>query len=204
MTDVYIVRHGNTFDAGDTVTRVGARTDLALSLSGQIQAGALATHFAEITPGGFDRAFCSPLQRTRQTAEAILDASVNAPGLETLEFLREVDYGPDENRPEDEVIARIGQAALTAWETDAVPPPGWEIDPETVKTDWVNFLNELEIQAPERPILVVTSNGIARFVLDAITDRQVALDSIKLKTGAYGHIRVARDVVSLLSWNVRP
>ncbi|MBR9836035.1 MAG: histidine phosphatase family protein, partial [Alphaproteobacteria bacterium] len=25
---VYIVRHGNTFDKGDTVTRVGARTDL--------------------------------------------------------------------------------------------------------------------------------------------------------------------------------
>ena len=41
MTDIYIVRHGNTFDKGDVVTRVGARTDLPLSRSGFAQAEAL-------------------------------------------------------------------------------------------------------------------------------------------------------------------
>ena len=42
---VYIVRHGNTFDKGDVVTRVGARTDLPLSSSGQTQAEQLAAYF---------------------------------------------------------------------------------------------------------------------------------------------------------------
>ncbi|MEO1406790.1 MAG: histidine phosphatase family protein, partial [Pseudomonadota bacterium] len=74
MTDIYIVRHGNTFDKGDIVTRVGARTDLPLSSSGEAQADRLATHFRDIAPNGFTAAYCSELQRTRQTAETILQA----------------------------------------------------------------------------------------------------------------------------------
>ncbi|HAO37083.1 MAG TPA: histidine phosphatase family protein, partial [Hyphomonas sp.] len=38
MARLIIVRHGNTFDKGDTVTRVGGRTDLPLSASGLAQA----------------------------------------------------------------------------------------------------------------------------------------------------------------------
>ena len=204
MTDIYIVRHGNTFDKGDTVTRVGARTDLPLSKSGLAQADALAAHLKTIAPAGFDRAYCSPLVRTRQTAEAILAQSTGAPDLETLEFLREVDYGPDENMPEPDVVARIGEAAMLAWETDAVPPSGWEIDPAIVKAEWRTLLRNLATKTLKRPVLIVTSNGIARFVLDAVTDRRADLDSIKLKTGAYGHIRVVGDDVTLLYWNVRP
>ena len=204
MTDIFIVRHGNTFDKGDVVTRVGARTDLALSQSGLAQADALAAHFQDIAPNGFDRAYCSPLIRTRQTGEAILAASARAPELETLEFLREVDYGPDENQPEPEVVARIGEAALNAWEMDGVPPPGWDIDPAKVKTDWQALLAEMAHLSPQRPILIVTSNGVARFVLDAMTESATDLDSIKLKTGAYGRVQVDGDAVILQAWNVRP
>ena len=204
MTDIYIVRHGNTFDKGDVVTRVGARTDLPLSKSGMAQAAALASHMAARVPDGFGRAFSSPLTRTRQTAEAILEKSVQAPELQTLEFLREVDYGPDENRPEDEVISRIGEAALRAWETDAVPPPGWLIDPDKVKQDWAALIQETAKSPPERPVLIVTSNGIARFVLGAVSRYAARPDAIKLKTGAYGLIRASDDEVALIDWNVRP
>ncbi|MFZ4686424.1 MAG: histidine phosphatase family protein [Hyphomonadaceae bacterium] len=38
QTRIFIVRHGNTFDKGDVVTRVGGRTDLPLSTSGSAQA----------------------------------------------------------------------------------------------------------------------------------------------------------------------
>jgi len=204
MTDIYIVRHGNTFDKGDVVTRVGARTDLPLSQSGFAQAAALAVHMAARVPAGFERAYCSPLKRTRQTAEAILEQSVQAPELQTSEFLREVDYGPDENRPEDEVIARIGEAALHAWESDAFPPPGWLIDPAKVKQDWAALIQKLAASPPERPVLIVTSNGIARFVLDAVSRYEDRPDAIKLKTGAYGLIRAVGDEVALIDWNVRP
>ena len=104
---LFIVRHGNTFDKGDIVTRVGGRTDLPLSSSGRTQAKALSDHFAA-QGVRFATARSGPLKRTRETAAAILSADPAAPDLLTELFLREIDYGPDENRPEDDVIARIG------------------------------------------------------------------------------------------------
>lgn len=204
MTDIYIVRHGNTFDKDDTITRVGARTDLPLSSSGQTQAEALALHFMALVPGGFSKAYCSALQRTRQTAGAILAVRDAQPNLEVLEFLREIDYGVDENQPEEVVIARIGEAALSAWDNDAIPPPGWDVDPDALKGAWRDLLQSMASEDAAGAVLIVTSNGIARFVLDAITDFETEPESIKLKTGAYGHIRTSAEAVSLVSWNVRP
>ncbi|MEL7283130.1 MAG: histidine phosphatase family protein [Pseudomonadota bacterium] len=204
MTDIYIVRHGNTFDKGDTVTRVGARTDLPLSQSGQAQADKLATHFRSIAPEGFDVVFCSALQRTRQTAAPILRACGSRRGLQVLDFLREVDYGPDENQPEDQVIARIGAAALEAWDKDAVPPPGWDVEPDNIIAEWASLLNTLSGPQSFLPVLIVTSNGIARFVLDVVLKFQCQPDSIKLKTGAFGLIRTDEAGATLVEWNVRP
>ena len=204
MTDLYIVRHGNTFDKGDTVTRVGARTDLPLSQSGLEQAAQLSEEFQHIASDGFARAYCSPLLRTRQTADAILAGRDDAPDLETLEFLREVDYGPDENQPEETVIARVGAAALQAWDEAAIPPPGWDLDPEKLRAAWRDLFDHLAIADLSRPVLIVTSNGIARFALDAVTAFSVQPDSIKLKTGAYGRLNVADQRITLESWNVRP
>lgn len=204
MTALYIVRHGNTFDKGDTVTRVGARTDLPLSTSGEIQAAQLARHFAEAVPGGFSRAYCSPLQRTRQTAAAILAAWAEAPQLETLEFLREVDYGPDENQPEAAVLARIGAEALQAWDEAAIPPPGWRLDADLIRTAWRDLFDEIAAADVSQPVLIVTSNGIARFALDAVTAFEVEPDSIKLKTGAFGRLNVEHGATRLTAWNLRP
>lgn len=204
MTDIYVVRHGNTFDKGDVVTRVGARTDLPLSNSGLLQAQALAAHFATLAPRGFSAAYCSALRRTRETAETILATSSSKPTLTEVEFLREVDYGPDENQPETEVVQRIGEAALRAWETEAIPPEGWDISPDKIRSDWSDFLSKLSQSTADRPILIVTSNGIARFVLDVIAFGDERPESIKLKTGAYGLIDTASGRPVLRSWNIRP
>lgn len=195
---LFIVRHGNTFDAGDVVTRVGGRTDLPLSASGRAQAEALAAHFAEAGIV-FASARTSPLKRTRATAETILAAQAAAPELEAALFLREIDYGPDENKPEDEVVARIGADALAAWERDGVPPPGWRVDPDALIGNWQQLYAKLD--GAEGDHLIVTSNGIARFALKAAgeTGRE-----LKLKTGAYGVISLAGGEVSVGEWNVRP
>ncbi len=197
-TRLFIVRHGNTFDAGDVVTRVGGRTDLSLSVSGRAQAEALATHFVD---GGvaFASARTSPLKRTRATAEAILSAQADAPELETALFLREIDYGPDENKPEDEVVARVGADALAAWESDGVPPQGWRMDPDALVGNWQQLFAKLDGAGGEH--LIVTSNGIARFALKAAgADGR----DLKLKTGAYGVIELADGAASVSDWNVRP
>lgn len=205
--DIYIVRHGNTFDKGDTVTRVGARTDLPLSLSGREQATALARHF-QAQGISFTSAIAGPLKRTMETARTILAEQAAPPELETGEFLREIDYGPDENRPEAEVVTRIGQAALDAWEGEAIPPPGWGVDPAALERDWRKCFSQL-VSAADRqgPALIVTSNGIARFalLLTATAHSGTGNADLKLKTGAYGVIHAGADgSFALKAWNERP
>jgi len=200
MAHLFVVRHGNTFDAGDTVTRVGGRTDLALSVSGRKQADALAQHFAGLR---FTVALCSPLTRTKQTARAILDRRPDAPALLVRDFLREIDYGPDENRPEEEVVARIGEAALKAWDTDGVAPPGWQVDPDAIRAAWASLLREAACLPAEANVLVVTSNGTARFLPDVAGEAPAGLDR-KLKTGAWGEIDAGAGGSRITNWNRRP
>lgn len=199
---LYIVRHGNTFDKGDTVLRVGGRTDLDLSASGRVQAAELGAHFSNAGIG-FEKVLAGPLKRTVQTAEAI-SAAVFAPEeIEIVEGLREVDYGPDEGQPEDLVLARIGQAALEAWEENAVVPEGWQVDPAALIDIWRAIL--ASAQARGGNTLAVTSNGIARFALQAIgLDGEAnAQTPLKLRTGAYGVIALA-EAPALIEWDVRP
>ena len=192
---LYIVRHGNTFDKGDIVTRVGGRTDLPLSVSGRTQADALAKSLASVP---FASARSGPLKRTRETAAAILAAQATPPELTTELFLREIDYGPDENRPEDEVVARIGKSALDAWERDFIPPLGWRVDPAAITGNWQEMFHDLRDE--RGPHLIVTSNGIARFALAAAGVRR---DDAKLPTGGYGIIELTPDPV-VVDWCVRP
>jgi probable phosphoglycerate mutase len=194
-----IVRHGNTFDKGDVVTRVGGRTDLSLSSSGRAQAKTLSDHFAA-QGVRFATARSGPLKRTRETAAAILSADSTAPDLLTELFLREIDYGPDENRPEDEVVARIGKSALDAWERDSIPPPGWRVDPAAITGNWQELFSDLCKE--EGNHLIVTSNGIARFALSAAG---AVRPDAKLATGAYGIVDLGPDGAARVSeWNLRP
>jgi broad specificity phosphatase PhoE len=195
---LYIVRHGNTFEKGDVVTRVGGRTDLKLSPSGEVQAQALAQHFIE-RGVVFASARSGPLKRTRRTAEIILAAQVTAPDLTTDLFLREIDYGPDENRPEAEVVARVGAAAMEAWERESIPPPDWRVDPEAIIGNWQETFAELRDEPGAH--LIVTSNGIARFALLAA---RASRPDGKLATGAYGIIDVGVDGETVRDWNIRP
>jgi len=195
-TRLYVVRHGNTFDKGDVVTRVGGRTDLPLSSSGRAQAVALGRHFAAIP---LATARSGPLKRTRETAAAILAAQATPPELTTDLFLREIDYGPDENRPEEEVVARIGQAALEAWERDSIVPPGWRVDTAALVGNWQETFAELRGQPGNH--LIVTSNGIARFALQAAG---AARTEGKLSTAAWGVFVLAGEDVQVEGWNLRP
>lgn len=192
---LYIVRHGNTFEEGDVVTRVGGRTDLPLSPSGVVQVEALGVHLAGVD---FVSARTGPLKRTRETAGAILAGRGEEPELLTELFLREIDYGPDENRPETDVVARIGQAALEAWEAHSVVPPGWRVDPAALVGNWQELFRELGAEAGAH--LIVTSNGIARFALQAAGDRRAG----KLRTGAYGVIEIDGGNAVVSEWDVRP
>lgn len=198
MTRILIVRHGNTFAPGEEPRRVGAATDLPLVESGIAQAQALAVHLADRI-GSVGRVLSSPLLRTRQTAEVIAKRTGAAP-VTAVDWLREIDHGPDENRTEPEVIARIGANTLHDWDTKGIAPPDWTIDAPARLAAWRDFFADCETDT-----ILVTSNGAARFALLARPDIAGQSSSLKLRTGAYGEMR--RDpsgAIRILDWDRRP
>lgn len=204
MTLLYIVRHGNTFEADEAPRRIGSRTDLPLTATGIAQAEALAGHFAARVQ--FARAFSSPLRRTRMTAEAILSRQPHPLMLETAAFLTEIDHGPDEDQPEASVLARIGRTALALWDNEAVSPAGWDTGAEWRIAAWREFARTVYAAHADESILLVTSNGAGRFVFPAFglkTGDKVT--SVKFRTGSYGVIEIGgRDRFRLLEWDKRP
>ena len=194
MTRIVICRHGNTFDKDDVVTRVGAHTDLPLSSSGREQAKQLAQ---ELSGFNFTKAYCSPLIRTRQTAVAVIKPETS---LQVLEFLTEIDYGEDENKPESEVIARHGQDILDLWDLEGIPPKGWKVDVEGVIKAWRLFFDNH--RKLDEDILVMTSNGIARFVHDAIDVTDLDMTR-KLRTAAFGLVELNAKKTDILYWDTR-
>ncbi len=204
------IRHGNTFDPGDTILRVGKRTDLALSSSGRAQAEKLGHYFAEqnLRP---DLVFTSTLKRTEETARiALAAANFNAP-CEARPELDEIDYGIDDGKPESEVIARLGPQTLKDWEEKTIMPAEWSPRPEKLQenaknmllgfsmTSQIPFISE-EIQT----IWLVTSNGIARFFTDGCIWDCPAPEQLKLSTAAFGHLEYDGKDWHIKGWNMRP
>lgn len=197
---VTIVRHGDTFEPDVAPRRIGARTDLPLVASGRAQAEALGAAFAAMGRG-FDRALTAPLARSRETLALILAPQRAAPVAEPTDWLNEIDHGPDEDMPESAVVARIGAAAIAAWDSAARAPADWRIDAAQRVAGW----NALWASG-SGDIVLVTSNGAARFALLSDPDlraQAATLPTLKLRTGAYGTIVREDGRLWLREWNRR-
>jgi probable phosphoglycerate mutase len=145
-------------------------------------------------------------------------AACGAAGLTpaTDERLREIDYGPDENRTEDETRLRLGRlagaaddeaaraagkAVLDAWNRVAAVPPGWQVDPRALVALWRAYGDEA-LAADAATTWAVTSNGVARFAV-ALTDDPPPAD-LKIATGALCAFEHDGTRWRLAAWNLRP
>ena len=214
MTTLVIARHGNTFDPEDTPTRVGAHTDLPLVEKGLAQGRAIGLYLKDhgLIP---DVVYSSNLQRTKQTAQQALKTTGIKLPIYALDIFNEIDYGPDENQTEDKVIARIGEEAIEAWDKHAIVPEGWNVSPQKIIENWKGFAKQINqthdtitnnVMNISETILVVTSNGIARFA-PHITDNfdQFIKDhTIKLSTGALGILEFSQGIWRVKAWNIKP
>lgn len=196
MRRIFIIRHGNTFASSADARRIGSRTDIPLADSGGAQADRLGRWFADQALP-IDRLLSSPLQRARETADRIAAATGHARDG-TCDWLGEIDHGPDEGRPEADVLARIGAQALADWDERGIAPDGWIVDADRRIAAWRAFLAEGGAGID----LLVTSNGAARFALIAAG---LPLGALKLRTGAFGELAINADGhVSLIRWDDRP
>lgn len=205
-TRLVIARHGNTFASGEIVRRIGT-TDLPLVEQGLLQGSLLGTYLKhhDLVP---DVIFTSKLKRTIQTAEqAQIKMGTRLP-VETLSIFNEIDYGPDENQPEEGVIARIGKEALSAWEVHAAVPKGWNVNSTEIISNWLTFSEQLRKQYAGKTCLVITSNGIARFSPHLSGDFAAfsTQHSIKIATGALCLFEneSGSEQWNCVSWNVKP
>lgn len=219
-----VVRHGNTFEKGETPRRVGAGTDIPLVAKGREQASAVATFMARenLRP---DRVFAAPLRRTAESAAIIARGlDIAAPVLPAGEFT-EIDYGPDENKTEEETAERIGRALLAAdgeggatpetaiergkaaiarWDASGVVPSGWNVDVVKIIRDWRAFADGIR---PGETVLLVSSNGIIRFAPHLLTEGYEAFSNrqpIKVSTGGVCVFRDAGSGWECRLWNARP
>jgi 2,3-bisphosphoglycerate-dependent phosphoglycerate mutase len=208
MLKLLIVRHGNTFDKGDIVRRVGLQTDLPLSLSGTKQCHNLGMYMNKTYPK-IDTVICSELMRTQQTATCIAKEYVSTfPNYQINPALNEVDYGIDDGKPESEVIQRIGVDAMQAWDNDTLVPSGWLFDPEKCKQKLSELLqNLLQNNHINRTVLLITSNGIARF-FPALLDNTLHLNGqalLKMPTASLSEFSFDNNKTwSCKYWGIRP
>lgn len=205
MTILIVARHGNTFEPGEQPRRVGARTDLPLTAKGREHGRNLGIYLQKINllP---DRIYTSDLLRTRQMAAEILDVTGLKIAPEPSNIFNELDYGPDENKTEDHVITRLGKQTLAAWEEDAVIPPGWTPDAQTIIARWKEFADKIVAAQPDGIILVITSNGIGRFslALPGCFSDTLGQFGAKLATGAFGILEHNGQSWTVQNWNIRP
>lgn len=205
MTTILIARHGNTFDKGDRVVRVGCKTDLPLSSSGKDQAVLLGKYLQEHNLK-LAAVFTSTLKRTQETAQLMLERAGQSLKIDKLDIFNEIDYGIDEGKTDEEIIARIGTEALHAWDKKGIVPPGWSIDPQEIIANWQHFASRVLEQYPKQTIMVVTSNGIARFAPYLTGDFSgfCTTNSVKIGTGCVCALSYIDGTWQVEYWNQKP
>ena len=204
-----LARHGNTFEAGDKVVWVGARTDLFLTVKGREQAAALAKGLEPIKPL-IRRIVAGPLKRTRDYAEITacelgLDTEIHID-----ERLREIDYGLWEGKTSAEIEALGKAGELKAWNERGVWPhsPGWKPSPRTIAESVSQFAEDLAERVQGRnAALLVTSNGIIKFFLKLVPgafEDKAANHTLKVATGNCCALRYTGSGWEVAFWDCQP
>lgn len=207
-------RHGPNFNPGEPVLRIGSQTDLALSTTGRDAADALG---GTLSARGFappSAVYVSPLIRTQETAtRAIIAAGiVNPPAPQILPEFNEINYGPDDGKPEEALIARIGKDAIDAWERDSLMPPEWSPKPDVIIQNLRAVITRLTAtNTPDHHHIVwgFSSGGIIRFLADPrmadIIEWAIPRpDKIKVAPAHFAHLEYTGKTWQIHEWNVKP
>lgn len=204
-TRIIIARHGNTFTKEQTPLRVGARTDLPLV---ETERGTNIGKYLKMNAFCPVAVFAAPLHRTMETARlAIAAMDKDIPLIEDKRFV-EIDYGPDEAKTEEEVIARIGQQAIDDWNSKAIVPDGWKVSVNAIIKAWHDFAAEIEDKYKNKTVMVVSSNGIIRFAPHLTGNFKKFAEQFDIKVGTGGVCILEKEDGDkhwkVKSWGIKP
>lgn len=155
-TMIYFIRHGETIL---TPTRKFSGTgalDPELTEDGLAQAELVATEVAKLEP---EVLVASPLQRTRQTAEAIARATDLEINFDTDWY--ELSFGTWDGKSIEEVKSESPDDYQAWLNSSSYRPGGGEsYDEAAIRID--NALDKLVAQYPGKKVVVVTHNGVIK------------------------------------------
>lgn len=217
-----IARHGNTFLPEQTPTRVGRNTDLPLV---EEQRGRAIGKYLLSRGIALDKAYAAPLKRTMGTAQLALEELDSDLNIIPIDAFVEVDYGPDENKTENEVMMRLGREyvksdqltigsedeylkygknILKEWDAEAIVPQGWQVDAQQIIEAWHSFAAEI---GEGETVLLCSSNGIIRFaphILAQPYDEFCQQHEIKVATGSVSIFEEQNGKWMCSEWNSKP
>jgi broad specificity phosphatase PhoE len=188
MTDLYLVRHGETeWSKSGQHTSV---TDLPLTEKGEAQARAL---FGHLDPADFQLVLSSPRRRALHTAELAGFTGEHEPEVD--EDLVEWSYGDYEGKTSDEI-----QQSVPGWTIWDHPTPGGETADE-VSTRLDRVVDKVRSSGVERAIAFAHGHS-----LRALTVRWLELDlslgvRFPLDTGTVSVLGEEKGGPALLRWN---
>jgi probable phosphoglycerate mutase len=155
---MFLVRHGETTVASED--RFAGSTDVALSAGGRLQAERLA---ARLSSERIAAAYCSPMQRTRDTASIV--ATPHRCEVTPRDGLREIGHGHWEGLRRSEVEERYAEE-FAAWEEDpfTFAPSGGESGVQVVARA-LPVIRDIVVAHPNQNVLVVSHKATIRLIV---------------------------------------
>lgn len=199
---ISLIRHASV--AENRQHRFIGSTDPKLTDEGQQEAQRLSTLLSN---QDFDRVWCSPLHRTRQTLDAIQSQSAPAaelPEAESLDDLREIDFGQWEGRTFDE-LSRDDPQLVAQWEKDgeAFAFPGGEVIADfRVRVD--RILKRIASDDADSFVLV-THGGVIRHLICRYLGYSMSRSlTFQVAPASVTTLEVHGDDAMLTALNVQP
>ncbi|MDA3948791.1 MAG: histidine phosphatase family protein [Spirochaeta sp.] len=186
MTDIYLIRHGET--EWNRLGKTQGASDIPLNDAGRLQAHATGRALAR---GAWDAVYTSPSVRASETASIICSHGGCSGGrIIPDERLMERSYGSAEGLTIPERTARFGHKNAVP---DAEP---WE----TVKARGIACIEEIAETHPQGHVLAVGHGGLITSVLVVITDGEYTHRSGPLKNAGVSRISYDPDDGWRLVW----
>ncbi len=205
-----LLRHGNTFEAGETAVQVGCQTDMPLTEKGLLQAQLFADLLKqqELIPTYI---YSGSLQRQTKTADIVHQSFNTATLIKQQSALDEIDYGVWEGLTTEQILAKW-PAEYKAWHEQARWPDNiFKTQLEDHRTALKLWLTQVSQVVPENGLVVaVSSNGIIRLMLQWIPDvwnmlvYEKKMDTYKVGTGHYCDLTIKDGVPTIMAWNIKP
>jgi broad specificity phosphatase PhoE len=192
-----LLRHGET--VGESSIRLHGASDVVLSAIGEQQAERAAAALAGLR---LRRIVCSPLQRARRTAEIVRAAQTQAPQLEVVADLREVNFGAWEGWTYAEAEARDPDN-FQRWRSQgpSFDYPGGEPRASFRARVLAAARDHLGVPSPG-PTLAVLHKGVIKTVIAALTGREPAeLSSLPVSLGSLHRLQWTGEAWQLTANN---